>query len=314
MIKVIKLRRDGLRTSPFAAHQCDMTVLCSNTTGTPPKGYGFRWDGNYGNDAKQVMKKKTIQWGADPQPTTPPARFNVVFPLDLPFPYLGKSFLIEWTSDFTIPSSTYNYNWVTDAELDSQWENLTWGEKIKAGTRREYGTGCPTDFRNYAIYPYAGSEWHHYGHCRVASNQTPCFMLLGTNDKKFGPITLPFDLSPLGANGCNLYVDIVQVFPTLADPGSTTGEFHLELGFLPNEPFLVGASYYVQMMALHPSYNSLGLGASPGREYTIGSGFAGSTPAFCIYGYKQNAQETWNLATTGGIYYSPRANIVEFTY
>ncbi|MEZ5988407.1 MAG: hypothetical protein R3F30_04665 [Planctomycetota bacterium] len=69
-----------------------------------------------------------------------------------------------------------------------------------------------------------------------ASSAAVCF--IGGSMTQFGPIPLPFDLTPLGWAGCRLYTDILLAIPA---PIATTGECALPLP-VPNDSSLNGAA------------------------------------------------------------------------
>ncbi len=74
------------------------------------------------------------------------------------------------------------------------------------------------------------------------------FVLIGFSDQVFGSITLPFDLSFLGWNGCTLYTDILSA-ETMNRIGAGA-HWSLEV---PADPGLGGLDFWLQNMTLDPA-------------------------------------------------------------
>ncbi len=309
-MKSLKLRRDGNRTTTFQAHKGLIEVYVSNRKYDPPSHCGFGWDYNHGSDKTLVMKKRVISWGVEPKPATPPAPFKVTFPFDKFFAYKGNAFVIEWISDFTVsPPAQYSYNWVTDAQsYPTGWTAPQTSRPANIGTSCR-PKGASSDPANYGYFPYPGSPFWFYSYWRINKANIPCVLFLGTDDKKWGLLNLPFDLSPLGAQGCKIYVNMVQAYVSKTD---MNGRADFLLGAVPPDPGLQGQVFYNQQFAFDPGFNSLGMAATWGRKYTIGTGFTGSVPGFCFYGYKSSATSSFTLKRPIALYYSARANIVQF--
>ena len=312
-IKSFKMRRDGNRTTAYEAHKYNIEVFMSNRALDPPGGCGMGWAQNRGPDFAQVMNKKAITWPADPQPTTPPAPFTILFPLDKPFPYKGKAFLVEFKSDFaTTPPKKYYYYWYTDAESypSTGWKPYVAGTKVNIGTSCR-PPGATSDPANYGFYPYPGSPFWKYSYWRISKAGIPAILFVGSTDKKWGSINLPFDLAPLGAKGCNLYIDMVLAYASKTDAG---GRADFKMGVIPVDPGLTGQVYFIQQFAFDPSFNAMGMVSTYGRKYTVGTGFTGTAPAFTFYTYKSSATSRYDTNDPFAVFYSARANIIEFTY
>ncbi len=314
-IKSFKMRRDGTISTSFEAHKVNMEIFMSNRDTEAPGNCGMGWAQNRGPDFVQVMKKRIITWPADPKPTTPPAPFTVTFPMDKPFTYKGKAFLIEFKSDFvTTPPTKYYYNWFTDAEYYSS-SKYPW-KGYHAGTRVNIGKSCrppgaTSDPANYGFYPYPGSPFFKYSYWRIKKAGIPAILFVGSTDKKWGNINLPFDLGPLGAKGCNLYVDMVLAYVSKTDSG---GRADFKMGVIPVDPGLSGQVYYIQQFAFDPSFNAMGMVATYGRKYTIGTGFSGKAPAFTFYTYKYSSTSRYGADDPFAVTYTPRGNIIQLTY
>ncbi len=284
LIRKFKMRRDSSRMQvTFAPHKIDMEVFMSNNPKTqPPEGYSMVFESNHGADKTLVMKKKAIDWPGLSMPTNPPAPFNIVFVLDRPFVYKpNNSLILDWVYTKNKLYQNDYYLWYTDAIYHGWYNN---GPTTNSPVTM--GQGCPTNYRNYGFFPYRGGKLWLYGYSRVKNKKLPGVMMIGSNDKKWGNLTLPLDLTPFGAPGCKLYIDIIQTAISFTDPASSSGYILYRMGCVPNLPILDGMSFYCQQLVLDPSYNAFGVRMSPYRKYIIGQGFRGKTDTgFCFYGY-----------------------------
>ncbi len=314
VIKAFKFRRDGTSSSTFQAHSYDYDVYMSNRTVDPPSSCGFGWNQNHGPDLTKVIAKKTVSWPAEPKPATPPAPFKILFPLDKPFPYKGKAFVIEFK---TVPPSTvktYYYRWYNDAQYYPT--SAGWGY-YKTVSPKNIGKSCrpkgaSSDPSNYGYYPYPGSPFWFYSYWRISKAGIPAIIFIGSTDKKWGNINLPFDLTPLGAPGCNVYVDMVLAY---ASKTNSSGRADFKLGAIPLDPTLSGQVFYNQQFAFDPSFNAMGMVSTYGRKYTVGTGFTGAAPGFCFYSYKSSASSSYDpYNDPTAVYFTSRANIIELTY
>ena len=91
----------------------------------------------------------------------------------------------------------------------------------------------------------------------------PAFLFFGFSNTSYGPTPLPFNLAPVGAPGCNLYVsgDLLFGFPNVLGVGTWTFN-------VPNQP---GVTFFQQAFAFDPLANSLGLTVTNGGQGTVGN-------------------------------------------
>ncbi len=311
VIKSFKMRRDGKLTVKYDAHKIDYVVYMSNRKTDPPAGYGFGWSQNHGADLTKVMNKKTIDWPALAKPTTPPAPFSILFALDKPFTYKGKAFVIDFESVPPPNVTKYYVSWFTDAQsYTGGWTGPKTVRPVQIGKSCR-PPGATSDPANYGYYPYPGSPFWKYSYWRIKKAGVPALIFIGSTDKKWGSINLPFDLTPLGASGCNLYIDMVLAYVSKTN---ASGRADFKLGAIPVDPGLTGQVYYVQQFAFDKSFNAMGMVSTYGRKYTVGTGFTGTSPAFAFYAYKYASTATWDAGDPSAMFYSARANIIELTY
>ncbi len=94
----------------------------------------------------------------------------------------------------------------------------------------------------------------------------PALYSLGRNMTKWGPFTLPLDLTKFGAKGCYLNAEILFLYATKTTfSGEAAGVFTL-----PNSTYLLGASLYFQWILVDQKANGLGLITSQAGKVFIG--------------------------------------------
>ncbi|MFQ5504525.1 MAG: hypothetical protein ACE5F1_06965 [Planctomycetota bacterium] len=92
------------------------------------------------------------------------------------------------------------------------------------------------------------------------------FLFGGLQKNRWAGLSLPFDLGPLGAKGCSLYISLDWVFPTIVNDGP----WHHGAADVPNVQALLGKTFYLQAILFVPEVNPLGLVTSQGVAATIG--------------------------------------------
>lgn len=303
-IKSIAARPDGSYTYT-GGHTYEIEVFMSNNDTDPASGYSRIYASNRGADFALVMAKKKITFPA--MPGLKPSPFSVAFPLDTPFPYKGKAFLVEFTTHDT-PYAYYSYY------LDAV--STTSPTVTGSGSLSYVGTGCPTDFYLYASGYYTGQLFYTYGYTRIANQTTPVLIGFGVSDTVWGAYTLPIDLTKYGAPGCTVFNDHAAYVLATPDPTSTSGYFYSIWGGIPINPALVASTLFGQAFTLDATYNILGLRASRGFKATIGDGvFNNATDCLHLYSYGSAAGSFFGLPTeTASRYSTGRALVLELTY
>ncbi len=272
-VREIRLRRDGVYASTFEAHDFTTAIGMSNLARDPAAGYSGIFAENRGKDFTMVMKEKAVHYPSAARPAKAPAPFSVGFVLDKPFPYAGKALLVEFVVS---PGKVSSKRWYPDAQ------SYAWKGAPAGGSRVYSGKGCPAKFYNFGVKPQVGLALYHYGYSRAAGKELPALDVVGRSKTGSGSLSLPFDLSPLGAPGCSLYLspDVVRVSRT-----STSGYARFDWGYIPNDPALEGSVYYEQQFVLDPSFNALGLRASRLAACTVGRGLEEIVDCLAVVGY-----------------------------
>jgi len=96
---------------------------------------------------------------------------------------------------------------------------------------------------------------------------TGTVLTLGLSNTTWLGLALPFDLTFLGGPGCSLLNSIMLVMPATT---SGTGQASMPLA-IPNDPMLMGGTFYNQWIVVDPSANALGLAFSDGGKGTMGT-------------------------------------------
>ncbi len=272
-VKEIRLRRDGTDRALFAGHDFPTAIWMSNLERDPAAGYSGIFAENRGKDFSLVMKEKNVHYPAAAKPSKAPAPFSVAFVLDMPFPYAGKALLFEFAVS---PGRGSSKRWYPDAQ------SYPWKGAPTGGIRTYSGKGCPANFYNYGVKPSVGLGLYHYGYSRAAGKALPALDVVGRSRTRAGALSLPFDLGPLGAPGCSLYLS-----PDLVRTGRTSpaGYVRFDWGYVPNDPALEGGTYYEQQFVLDPSFNALGLRASRLAACTVGRGMEEIVDCLAVVGY-----------------------------
>ncbi|MBI5850033.1 MAG: hypothetical protein HZB39_03185 [Planctomycetes bacterium] len=136
------------------------------------------------------------------------------------------------------------------------------------GTYATYGTGCPGSGGTPSLgsrlgeVPIAGQTFH----AQVTGLPLvgPAYLFVGASRTQWGLVSLPFDLSSIGMQGCTLLASGDFLFPVTTVLGSGLCSFDVPLS-------LAGQSFYNQVIAFDPAANPTGLTVSNGAEAFVGN-------------------------------------------
>ena len=177
----------------------------------------------------------------------------VLVALNRPYVFAGPGLLIEWS------------NAATSQNLNG-WQ-VDYVGTLGAGSRRYFGLKCfnagPTSVSSTQKFvPGAKLDfWTGPGNPNV-----PAIHALGFSCTKFGPLSLPVDLSAAGAKGCKLYVSLDLLSATVRN---ATGTARNSIT-LPNLAGLRNAQFYTQWINVEPKVNALGLTFTEATMIVIG--------------------------------------------
>ena len=153
-----------------------------------------------------------------------------------------------------------------NAMLGDTW---LYGLKMTAGKFTSYGTGCGTPAVTLSAAPGSiptiGQNFLMDSR-NLPQASTVALMAFGASRTKFGPITLPLNLSPFGMPGCFLYqsTELLVTYPVK----NGSGQFALPI---PTNTQLIAATVFAQAMIVAPSANSAGLLSTNGGAILIGN-------------------------------------------
>jgi hypothetical protein len=198
-------------------------------------------------------------------PVTPIAPWNVGWTLSQPFPYLRSNgnLLIEWV----IPGvANQKFEYPLDAERIA-----IAGSSQVLGTHGPFLTGGRPTFsmtsQTSQLVPGGSVTLTESG----LAQSYPAILFLGSSATSWLGLTLPFDLTVVGAPNNNLYTGVQISFGVpITLMGNTWGGNWTQ--GLPNDPGLGGRSLHAQMYFVHPPSNQLGLVFSNGLTLNIGGG------------------------------------------
>jgi len=128
---------------------------------------------------------------------------------------------------------------------------VCWTYKVHGG--RVAGSGRPLLVNT--TLPKIGKDFVSEAHY-IPSLPPYCFHLVGFNNSFWAGLSLPFDLTPLGAQDCHLGVAINLVNPT---PISTLTQVGTAKLSIPNQAALQGGVFYHQFLIQDNQANSMGL-------------------------------------------------------
>ncbi len=264
VITGLALRRDGLLNGSFQAHSSYITVHMS-AFGVNGAGSWSRtsYSANRGKGCRLVFPRAKVDFPAVTRPAVTPARFSVELPFANPIAYLpGRNMMVEM--DVADPSGGNNFfYWGSDAVI--------FGPYAKKGTTEKFGKGCPSGrIMVGEAPPVDGLSKLSWYWDSGAGKGTPALGILGTSRTRWGSLALPFSLTGMGAPGCSLYTDLVLAFPGVTRGILLPGLYRVEVP-VPADSTLAGGVLYGQTFVFDKTYNSLGVRASEGMKFTLGT-------------------------------------------
>jgi hypothetical protein len=165
-------------------------------------------------------------------------------------------------------------------------QHLSWRVVIYSNTSTPYTLDCFSDWRfgvptayNGCQHPQGtqtakhnstfrspGNVWDLNGYSYLPNTVIPGALMIGNSNSMWGNISLPFDMTPIGAPGC-----VVVNNPAIVIGGMTISN---PTGFMgvpvntPRDPSMVNQTIYTQFAFIEPGANPLGVFTSQGRVNT----------------------------------------------
>ena len=188
-------------------------------------------------------------------PTVPDNSWAVPFPFDAPFVWPNTN--LSWRAN--IYGNSQN-NAIFTYPLDA-FSGSAGVATLGTGCRATNGTANTTHSTSGGAL---GGTLTFTGSSGIASPD-PAFLLLGVSSTMWGAIPLPFDLTSLGATGCNLYTDIVTFVSMVTTP---TGTISYPVP-VPLNRSLTGQALLSEFLFMNSGANPLGAVTTNGRRTTF---------------------------------------------
>ncbi|MEZ5989120.1 MAG: hypothetical protein R3F30_08355 [Planctomycetota bacterium] len=220
--------------------------------------------------------------------------FNIPFKLSSPFVYLANKgdLLLEWE----VPGTATKSNYFFDAHVatTSVGGVDVFGTAGGFSVPSSYSVDCPSPS---TLVP--GGSIVFQADAVPSNNGSLAF--LGFSRTNYGPLTLPFDLTPLGAAGnwLNVSIDLTLPLPLSAAKNGYTGSVKLPI---PADNTLPGLHVFMQGVFADAKANKFGLVFSQGVDMGLVSG-------------KQVQQlvGTYDAKNTTGSLYSGQGTVVQLS-
>ncbi len=234
LITALAFRRAPADDAPVPAFRADVELRLS-TARTTAATIAASFAANHGTDRSVVTAQRSIDLPASPGHTDPgPAPFEYVIPTDTPWPFAGSGPLCL---DLRV---TGHGN-----PVDTRFALVAEGRAHRAS----FGIACGGTTSSVR---FEGTEAVH--EFTGLPPTAPFLALVGNRFDDFGGGNpLPADLTPLGADGCSLYLDPLTDVRGLSDAG---GAFALRI---PVDSLPAGFHYGLQGVAVQPGVNALGV-------------------------------------------------------
>ena len=209
-------------------------------------------------------------------PSTNPTEFKLVVPWTANYvwaPAAGDNMLYEYQcSDLASGGGYYPNAHSGDANVSRLWGT---GPAAATGTiGANYGVcfafGYKGSGNNVPTLGNAGRPVINtsFDVTLSGAQSTPgiALLIMGVSNTTWGTIPLPFDLTPLGAGGCNLLVSFDLIGGVVVN-GSGTGKATYSI---PNAPALYGLVWHNQYAVIDTGANQLGIAFSNGGTAKVG--------------------------------------------
>ena len=232
-------------SASHAAYAVNLTLVLS-LGGPLPSAASATFAANLGPSPMTVLNQSTVNIPAFTQAGTAPAPYHYAFPFPVPFLYDGKGVLC-W--EMRVHSHSFTGTSSLSFDLYSTQTAVT----LRSG-----GVGC-TCAGQAAPATLSGSS--NPGslalNCNGLPAAQPVLLLIGIRSTMYGPLPLPFDLTPLGAP-CALRTDMLLTAAGLASAGTASWQFPVPAA-APD-----GTAVFFQVLAPDAAANPLGLVLSNG--------------------------------------------------
>ncbi len=249
LITAVAFRRDCDRGKAFQPRKVHRRILADHCSKGPDAISGT-FARNLGPGAVKVFESSRVIFPAQAACSAGPAPFTALFPFSRPFLYERKkgNLLLDILGKGT-PSSWAE--WIADAH--AQFYGTS-------GMTALLGPACKGKAGRYVDLSVSASPLKIGGSLSLSfptnlAHPGNLLAWIGARCDRLGKVSLPLDLSFLGAPGCRLYTSLEV---SLALQGSGGGFPQVALP-IPRDPALALAQVFVQAAASAPGANPAGL-------------------------------------------------------
>ena len=284
----LAMRRDGTGTGNMLARQVPNFKVELGTTTASPGSLNTTFAAN------RTGTMTTVFSGNYNLPANPPANpgpFNIKWTWTKPVIFLANqgNLLIDITAPGTVGKSSYFVDQETITP-GTPGRCSSYGTPGVFAGKDAYTVACPGGGAGAAPGGQLALE------VKGLNSQYPNMAFFGQSNQKFGPLTLPFSLAPLGAPGNSLYAEMLFLLPVNLTAQGSTWEGTVALP-IPSDPLYTGLTLYGQALFVDPPSNNLGLVASGGVAVTTGS----PLPPFQMVANYNAANATGTLQGRGAV-------------
>jgi len=294
ILRGIAFRKDGNLSSSLSPATYTISLWISTakvTSATATTTYAA----NHGSDLTQILNKVTVSFPGATKPASPPAPFTQVIPFpNKPFVYKGKGSLAWEVRVYSTTSTSVR-------PLDAQSSSSSY---------QRFGKGCRATGQNYDAYNYGyirtpatpPNTYMLYCYARYLAKQKPYAWMVGINNKNFGSLRLPLDLTPFGAKGCSLYVAPLVVRGGVTSSTGYVSTYSNPI-YIPKNPAMAGMKIYSQFFCSDPGRTPLPVVFTDGCAVLV----PGNVPVCRIYSYGNSSATTGSKTSAYGL-------VTRFTY
>ncbi len=271
-------RHDNRYVRSASHYWIELSISMGYTTRTPST-ISSSFSANITGPMVQVLSKKKINLPYWTSVNTSPSNWDIKIPFTKPFTYTaqaGKQLLVDFHKTNSSRGNTYTYYWVDAVSSSSYLVSRVYARGSNPSTGiRVRGFGAALAFTrpagpgaipvlSAAGTPQIGSSFTlDLAHARAS---TMAGFIAGLSNTRWRSFNLPFDLSVIGAPGCNLLVglDLVVLART-----NSSGAASLRVA-VPNDKALIQSVLYWQALVIDPPANRAGLAWTNGLRTLTG--------------------------------------------
>jgi len=273
VLREFAFRPEGTSTVSFPARSYARFILTVGQTSVTPAAMKTTFASNRGTTMTKLFDA-AFNAPAQPPVSSAPTPFNIKLKLSAPFVFVAARGNLVW--EIEIPGSTSRrVAYFVDAQIGtSGGSTMSFGQGGQLKNKDNYMLKSD----EARLVPGKSADLTVTG----LGSMYPTLAMIGFSNSNFGPITLPFDLTGLGAPGNSLYVSMDLVAPmTLSGSG---GSYMANVSVpLPGALNLNGLALFGQALFVDKPSNALGLVFSEAVEMVVGSNTSQPSNAVAAY-------------------------------